>query len=136
MKKFIFMLIASVALMSIGVLQAQVVQFAKTASNPTGAFVDGGSDTVYLTVNQSFVKAGIQPVATKVSGTLAGTATLQGSIDGVNFVTIGSAFTLTNVAKSTTIWTVDYGPYSRYRVIFTGSGTMSATGSAFFLGRR
>jgi len=43
----------------------------------------------------------LQVVITKISGTVGGTVTCQGSLDGTNFVTIGSAATATDVASQT-----------------------------------
>lgn len=60
---------------------------------------------------------------TKISGTGAGTAQLQTSMDGTNFVNSGSAYTITNVAAQACLFTT-VAPVPAYlRVLFTGSGT-------------
>ena len=66
---------------------------------------------------------------TKLTGTVAGSATLQGSIDGVNFVTVAgtSAYTVTDVASQTASFVVDKKPYLYWRVSTTGSGTSTYT---------
>lgn len=67
----------------------------------------------------------LQANLTKISGTGAGTAQLQISLDGVNFVNSGSAFTITNVASQSTTFSVA-APVPQYlRILFTGSGTES-----------
>jgi hypothetical protein len=67
----------------------------------------------------------IQFWAVEISGTTAGTAQVQASLDGSIWYNIGSAYTLTDVASQTNGFTItDWG--SLYlRVAITGSGTMS-----------
>lgn len=76
----------------------------------------------------------ISALFTKISGTLAGTATLQGSIDGTDYYTVTSApyavtatYTVTDVATQTKSWVLYGNPYKYYRVSWTGAGTMSGT---------
>lgn len=74
-------------------------------------------------------------VLTELSGTTAGTLTLQGSLDGTNFKAIPTEETQTSIATATALdvasqvftWRVKNSPYLYYRVSWTGSGTMSAT---------
>lgn len=78
--------------------------------------------------------------ATKQTGTVAGTVTLYGSVDGVNFVAITgnlglnqtsiATFTPTDVATQTKTWVLQNNPYSWYEVSWTGAGTMAATQTA------
>ena len=76
----------------------------------------------------------IQFVATKNSGTVGGTVSLLGSLDGINYkaatvaegTTALPTFTATDVASQTFIWRVTKNPYLYYRVSWTGTGTMSA----------
>lgn len=61
----------------------------------------------------------------KISGTVAGSLALQGSMDGTNFVTIGTATTPSDASGN-------YGfnsivRYYYYRISWTGAGTMSAS---------
>lgn len=84
----------------------------------------------------------IQWTAVKLSGTVAGTVTLQASLDGLNFFTLTgnktventtiSTFTATDVASQTTAWVIKNNPWPWYRVSWTGAGTMAATQSAVF----
>lgn len=81
----------------------------------------------------------IQSVVTKISGTVAGTVTLQGSIDGTNFVTVNSSYadvtsySPTNVATSSKLFVVTGSPYRYYRLSYTGAGTMSASHRGYVL---
>jgi hypothetical protein len=87
----------------------------------------------------------IQPVITKVSGTVAGTVTLQGSNDGTNYETVptsyvtkylglsssaSSTFATSNQTTNTCLFVISGSPFEYYRVSYTGSGTMSATMTA------
>jgi len=82
----------------------------------------------------------IEWTGVKLSGTVAGTVTLQASMDGLNFFTLTgnatventtiAAFTATNVAAQSTGWTIKNNPWPWYRVSWTGTGTMVATQSA------
>lgn len=109
------------------------------------------SDTVtntgtgYLSVRNPGAKSGttVQIVATKISGTVAGTISLLGSVDGINYKaftlaeasTAGHTFTATDVASQNFIWRLNDNPYLYYRVSWTGSGTMAARFTAKLLSR-
>ena len=83
----------------------------------------------------------IQCILTEISGTTAGTVTIQGSLDGVNFKALPTVdtqtalatATATDVASQSFIWRLTGNPCPYYRISWTGSGTMSATiaGRAF-----
>lgn len=80
----------------------------------------------------------VQIVATETSGTTAGTITLNGSNDGVNWkaATIAEAstalntYTATDLGSQTFIWRLTGAPYLYYQVSWTGSGTMVDTFTA------
>lgn len=103
--------------------------FNHTASNPTGAVVNTGIDTSSYTLSKSYHVVSIQPALTKVSGTVAGTSILQMSVNGIQYINTDTV-TNTNVAvSSSVIWTkITSARY--WRVLTTGSGTMSATTAA------
>jgi hypothetical protein len=92
-----------------------------------------GTSYLQITLNNYYEKVSFQPVVTKVSGTAAGTVTLQGSVDGTNYVTVSSDYsnartmTVTNVTTSTAFFVVTSSPYRYYRLSYTGSGTMVCT---------
>lgn len=67
----------------------------------------------------------VQANFTKISGTVGGTAQLKGSLDGVNYVNVGSAYTLTDVATQTTVFDVGLSKYQHYNLTITGTGTMA-----------
>ena len=69
----------------------------------------------------------LQVVITKISGTVGGTVTCQGSLDGTNFVTIGSAATATDVASQTFSFLVKPTDYPYYQIKYVGTGTMAAS---------
>lgn len=74
--------------------------------------------------------------ATEISGTGAGTATLLGSLDGTNFVSIVTPNTVTAIPTHTITdtsgakrytWILSGSPYLYYRITHAGSGTMLYT---------
>lgn len=103
-----------------------------TTDNTATSYVTLGVERWYNTVT-------IQSVVTKISGTVAGTVTLQGSVDGTNYVTVNSSYTdvtsysPTNVATSSKLFVVTGSPYRYYRLSYTGAGTMSASHRGYVL---
>jgi len=102
-------------------------------------------DTVVntATVNKQFTSTagysatGVQIVITKISGTVAGTTKLQGSLNGSNWEDIGSAFTHTDVATQAKLFTITGGvPYTYLRTTSTGSGTMSARVRVYYVQKK
>lgn len=98
-------------------------------NNTVDTVVDAA--TKYLTVPtvvKGFQKAiSVQFYTSKISGTVAGNATLQYSLDGTNFYSLpkDSVYTLTNVTTQSFGWQIkDWGDLY-LRIKFTGSGTMS-----------
>jgi hypothetical protein len=143
MKKLIF--IFSILAFSFGVMaQGAVAALKSTYSLSSDTTVDTG--VTYLTSPQVKSPTSIvtvQVVATKISGTVAGTISLQGSLDGTNFKAItlteastaGPTYTATDVASQNFIWRLSQNPYAYYRVSWTGAGTMSAKFTANILSR-
>ena len=132
MKNFLF----AIALLFALTLNAQVTgpKITSTAvgylkTTPTHAATDTITnaivETQYGIINGPNIHATFQPTFTKISGTVAGTAALQGSVDGVSYTTIGSAFTLTDVASQSTSFVVAPSSYQYYRLLITPSGTQS-----------
>jgi len=99
------------------------------------------SATNYVTarVSNYYTSVTIQAVVTKLSGTAAGTVTVQGSNDGTNYETVNTSFitsqtlTVTNVTTSTKLFVITGSPYAYYRLSYTGSGTMSCTLKGYLL---
>ncbi len=74
---------------------------------------------------------------TKISGTVGGTITLQGSIDGTNWKALNTPNTATALATFTAAdasgtyhWIISGSPMPYYRVSWTGTGTMAASFTA------
>ena len=117
----------------------------------TNTVTNTGTSYIGIKLNTWYQSVSIQAVCTKVTGTQAGTVTLQGSNDGINFVTVntgylsndvgagqfttggGATLTATNVAVSTKVFVLRGSPYQYYRLSWTGSGTMVSTLSGFVL---
>ena len=72
-----------------------------------------------------------QVVVTKISGTVAGTLGLQGSMDGTNWTLIGSATTPADTSATYSFNTIVAWYY--YRTSWVGTGTMSASFKTFLL---
>lgn len=84
----------------------------------------------------------VQVTVTKTSGTVAGTLTLQGSLDNVSYKaallpngvsTAVNTYTATDVASQVFIWQLDKNAYNYWRVSYTGTGTMVATATAVLM---
>jgi hypothetical protein len=96
--------------------------------------------TVVLTspkLDGSPAKTTIQVAVTKISGTVGGTISLMGSVDGTNFKALNTEETQTALATVTATdatnvyhWRLNGGPFPYYRVSWTGTGTMSASFTA------
>lgn len=76
-----------------------------------------------------------QVEVTEISGTTAGTLTLQGSLDGSDFKAIPTVETQTSVTtaspadvstKQVFLWRFTSNHFRYYRVAYAGAGTMSA----------
>lgn len=84
------------------------------------------ADTSYLVASRfssAYDVVTFQVNIEKVSGTVAGNATIQGSLDNVNFVKASdSVATLTN-GDNVLIWSIGQAKYPFYRVQVTTSGT-------------
>lgn len=127
-------------------LFALVVLFITSANSQTATLMPlVAGDTVVntATVNKQITSTagysavGVQIVITKISGTVAGTTKLQGSLNGTNWEDIGSAFTHTDVASQAKLFTVTSGdPYTYLRTTSVGSGTMSAQVRIYYVNKR
>lgn len=117
-----------------------------SASVMTGnGVVISGSATVAcsIKVQSSYKAVSIQAVVAKTSGTIAGTVTLQGSLDGLTYETVNTAlvagaastYTATDVASQGKTFVVTGSPYLYYKLSYTGTGTMVGTLSGFVLPR-
>ena len=119
MKKYIFSLVIFCL--------ALTASIGQVSANFTGSdtVVNTATVDIGLTVSGAYNTGAFQVVVTKVSGTVAGNAILQGSVDGINYVNIDTLAT-SNVATQTKIFTESPVKYPFYKVSYTGSGTMAA----------
>lgn len=102
--------------------------FKYTTSNPTGAFTNTAVDTMNYTCTASYNLVTIQPVFTRATGTMAGTAILSYSVNGTNYVNTDT-LTMTNAATNTTVW--NKASSARYwRIIRSGATTVTGTSAA------
>ena len=100
-------------------------------STPTHATTDTITNTTvkaqYAIVKGVNQHVTVQCTLTKISGTVAGTVKLQGSIDGVvyNDVPGAGTFTLTDVASQNCAFYSIPSIYQYYKILVTPSGTQS-----------
>lgn len=126
MKKIMILLLISLAAFQFTKAQTP---FSHTASNPTGAVTNTSSDTMNYSLSKGYKLLGIQPVITKVSGTVAGVVRFYASINGTNWATLSDTLALANTATNHGIFSFA-APWRYWRLITTGSGTMAATTAA------
>lgn len=117
---------------SLALLNASVTTLDSVTNTGTGVMTCkrvAGPGTVTIQVN-----------VIKKTGTVAGTITLLGSLDGVNFKAIPTRETQTAIATITAadasgsyMWRLTDSPCLYYQVSWTGAGTMFATFTATIL---
>jgi hypothetical protein len=83
-------------------------------------------------LDSDFRNVSLTLLITKTSGTVAGSVTLQGSIDGTNWYSFTSpaAVTATDVATQVVTFQITDKIFPYYRASYTGTGTMVAVISA------
>lgn len=134
MKKILLILAASALLFS-GEIKAQAVQM--TGSDTV---VNAATVNLDLKTNNAYNNVSFQLVTTKLTGTVAGTAKLQASNDGTNWLTINTAgadtATITNVAAFSYFWNEAPNHYLYYRLNIVGSGTSTYIVRAYVMPRK
>jgi hypothetical protein len=146
MKKFLFIVgvLAAVLAMSTIETKAQEKNLLSPYSLTSDTVTNAG--TAYLSVRNteksSLTPTTIQVVVTKISGTVGGTISLQGSVDGTSYKALNTAETQTALATITATdasnvyhWRLSNNPFTYYRVSWTGTGTMAASFTAQLLSR-
>jgi phospholipase/lecithinase/hemolysin len=138
MKKYIFLLLAGVLFLAAAPAQAQLLNSAFTMTGNGDTIRDSGTKYLTLTLKDTYANVSFQLVGTKLFGTVAGTATLQCSNDGTNYVTVTNAavFTYTNTATQTTIWEIGASKELFYRIATVGSGTSTYTHKGYVVPRK
>ena len=138
MKKIIILVLALVAIAGIET-KAQVGDF-RSIFNLTSDTVTNTA-TIYLTspalVAAPATSTTIWIAVTKISGTVGGTITLQGSLNGTTYKALNTVDTQTALATITATdasntyhYRIDGSPFPYYRVSWTGTGTMAASFTA------
>jgi len=88
------------------------------------------ADTVNIalpTATGGYYAVAIQGTVSKVSGTVSGTAIIQGSLDGSNWQNIGTdTLTFTDQTTNFKIWALTPSVYQYHRVRFISAGTVVA----------
>lgn len=138
MKKFITLVILSAGML-IGFAPEATAQFSgpllSQYSLPLDTLSNATTKFEKVKINGYFDVTTIQLVATKISGTAAATVTLQGSLDGVNFYTIGSTYTVTDVATQSAVFSINPSTALWYRLQVVGTGTQSVKLTAQYIVR-
>ena len=122
MKKILFL--ASLVIGFVSMASAQRATLMPLVAGDT--IVNTGAVTKTFTASAGYSALGVQPVVTKISGTVGGTLFLYQSLNGSDYVKSGDSLNLANVATNTVFWSHQTVPGVYYRVIATGTGTMSA----------
>lgn len=146
MKKILIALIAFTLMAAVPRVNAQVFDMTATTGNTSDTVSNTSTETLTKQVSGPYSQVTVSLVVTKISGTVAGTAVLQGSVDGTNYQTLTYVYaqpgdtqnsvTNTNVASQSWSWPVGASTYLYYRVSVTGSGTMAARVTAKIMVRR
>lgn len=110
-----------------------IVQNLISAPASGSHLTDTVTNTGTVTMSSTLVAGSAQNITvtgtfTKLTGTVAGTATLLGSLNGTDWTSAsGTSYTVTDVASATTSWLLTNKPFQYYRVSVTGSGTSTYT---------
>lgn len=147
MKKFLpFLLLAVLSFGAVIVpttsvqAQSSAVSFVSQYGNVLDTTLTGNLTKDFTLSNQitsSFNIIEIQFTATKISGTVGGTVTVQTSLDGTDWYTAQgtTAYTLTDATQITSFKITNYcARYIRIRTV--GTGTMSAQIKAKYVARK
>lgn len=111
-----------------------------TVAANTNKVTNGGTDTLVTQINRSHLSVSIQPVVTKVSGTVLAGVQLQYSEDGSHyFDSAGDSLHCTNVSTAqSTIWNIPAttAQHQYYRLLVKGyAGTQVANVKAYIVGK-
>ena len=136
MKKILsFLLIATLAFTAANAQNNRAIAVTTTAYGNALDTVDNTEShyTTTSTVNEWHANKSVQAqvIVTKISGTVGGTLGLYGSMDGTNWTICETATTPSDASANYFIATTKR--YYKYRVGWTGTGTMSASFRVYFL---
>jgi hypothetical protein len=94
--------------------------------------VNTGTTSKIIPLTGGYNGVAVQVVLAKISGTGAGTVQIQSSLDGVNYVNIGSAFTITDVATQSQVFYLTSPLASKIKILCSGSGTEAVQVSVWY----
>lgn len=119
MKKLLFLSLALFAFMANS--NAQLV----TMTGSGDSIVNSGTKYLSYNLDGNVVASSIQVIFTKTSGTSAGKATVEYSIDGTNYHRVQlDSFNVANTTTQSRIWTLNVpNSYKYVRIKVVGSGT-------------
>jgi hypothetical protein len=140
MKKLITLLMFAVTLSFTSTAQTNLTSI---FNNTSDTVTNSGTKFLYTGVIKGFQKTlAIQFTLTEISGTTAGTISLEASIDGTNYYSyygsLDSAYTFTasDVSSQSFRFLVKDVGDLYFRVKYVGSGTMSSRVTGRFLTRK
>lgn len=132
MKRLFLLLTLSLSLFAVSFGQGTALTVTGSPVTAPGTANLTGPTTIVFYESGAF-----QTVITRTSGVVAGSANLQGTVDGTNWVTL-TTVALTDVATQSFVFTAVPVAFSRYRVSVTTSGTsvIAVTGTYRYKVRR
>lgn len=135
MKKIIA-LAASIAL--VFALQAQSLATIRTTlTHSTDTITNAGVDTLKCTVLNPQTRLTFSVSSTKISGTVAGSSRLYGSLDGHNWKAVGAdTLTLSNATTNFHIWILTHADYIYYAIPFGGGSSTQYKIGGYVIGRK
>jgi len=113
---------------------AQRASTIPVAAGDTTVNTDTASKVLSITAGYSGVI--IQPIVSKVSGTVAGKVYLYQSLDGVNYTAATDSITLSNQATNTGLWIKSAPNPVYYKISAITSGTQSSILGVKYVARK
>lgn len=128
--KIIAFLLAFMALALGSHAQSMLTPALDTNTNATTRYI------YTSTLPSSSGNLSFQYVGTKVSGTVAGTVKLQGSLDGVNYVAETDTLALADVSLNTKLWDISDKKRMKWRLAVTTTGTVKIANKGYYTERK
>jgi hypothetical protein len=132
MKRLFITLIIGMSFLAVKAQTGYATQLPVLTSD---SVINTGTTSKIITVTSGLSGLALQINLSLVSGTGAGTVALYGSLDNVNYTSIGSAYTITNVATQSSIFYVNAPVPVYIKVLITGSGTEKLVPTVWYLQR-
>ena len=123
---FLILVCLGVALSGFGQTGAALLVSVQNATT-SDTLVDATTDIQAKPVSGAWKKVVLQTNLTKLSGTGAGTISVEVSLDGTNYKAhpVASSATVANSASQVFVWELDNFAYTHVRLKYVGSGTQS-----------